>query len=115
MPYVQVRTSVSLTEKQITAMKDELSPAIALIPGKVEEGLMIEFVPDCQLYFAGSNAQPAAYVTVLTNNEIEEPLLRPYSEKLFTVISQVTEIPKQRIYIVHQDLPKWHSGRKWYS
>ena len=111
MPYVQVRTSISLTDKQITAMKDELSPAISLIPGKYEGTLMMEFIPDCHLYLGGDNTEPTAFVTVLTNNEIEEPLLRPYSEKLFTVISQVTEIPRQRIYIVHQGLPKWHSGK----
>lgn len=111
MPYVQVRTTTALTKETMDAIKKEIGPAISLIPGKSEEGLMLEFVPECSIYMRGSDEEPAAFVCVLTNNEQQNENLRPYSAKVMEVISSKASIPMDRIYVVHEGLPKWHSLR----
>jgi len=111
MPYVQIRTSVKCTEEQLQTIKNAVSPAISLIPGKSEAVLMIEIVPDCRLFIAGNEDAPTAYVAVYCNNDNAREDLLPYSRVICETLNRVIGVPMNRIYITHQGRPEWHSGK----
>lgn len=111
MPYVQIRTTQDLSSEQIDALSRTLGSAISLIPGKTESRLMLEVVPNCRLYMAGSMDAPAAYVSVQVNNAQQEEDLKRYSKKLLDVLCAEAGIPYDRIYVTHQSLTTWHSSK----
>lgn len=110
MPYVQVRTNAKWTDEQVEALKNILSPAIEIIPGKFERGVIVEFVPNCKMYMAGTD-ELCAYVSVAVNNEQTPENIMPYSKKVIEVLSEEGGIPKNRIYVTHQSYLDWHFAR----
>jgi hypothetical protein len=109
MPYIQIRTTVSLSDEQIIKMKTELGAAISIIPGKIEQTLMMEFVPDCKLFLGGTDDEPTAFVSVAVNNEQPEDKLKEYSAKIAEVLQREAGIAEHRTYILHTSVPRWHA------
>ena len=63
MPYIQTRTNIKIDKEKEKAIKERLGEAIRIL-GKSEDWLMVEFVPECNLYFRGRNDELIAYVDV---------------------------------------------------
>lgn len=55
MPYINLKTSVSLDEKLEDALKTALGKAITTIPGKTENWLMVELEGDRKLWLGGKD------------------------------------------------------------
>ena len=53
MPFINSKISISITEEQEETVKSRLGQAIATIPGKSENWLMVGFEPEYRLYFRG--------------------------------------------------------------
>ena len=53
----------NLDKEKEKRLKERLGEAIRIL-GKSEDWLMVEFVPECNLYFRGSNENLIAYVDV---------------------------------------------------
>ena len=63
MPFINVKTNVSVSAEQKTSIKSAMGRAITAIPGKSEGWLMVGIEPDYDLWFKGEDA-PAAMVEV---------------------------------------------------
>ena len=63
MPYIQTRTNAKIDREKEIRIKERLGEAIRIL-GKSEDWLMVEFVPECNLYFRGNNDNLMAYVDV---------------------------------------------------
>lgn len=62
MPLIDVKASCPITEEQEARLKTELGRAIAKLPGKTEESLMLCFTGQCRMWFAGGQQGPIAMV-----------------------------------------------------
>lgn len=62
MPFIDVKASCPITEEQEVRLKSELGRAVALLPGKSEESLMLRFTGGCRMWFAGAQDGPIAMV-----------------------------------------------------
>ena len=113
MPYVQVRTSCPLAPEKMEILRASVADRIGLLPGKSVESLMIEIIPDCRLFLGSSDLEGCAFVEVLVNNELEEKDLKAYSKHLCEAVETVTGIPAVRVYVLHQSVRNWHSGRQF--
>ena len=54
MPYMHTRFTGSITPEQENALKTGFGKAIALLPGKSEQWLMVDFEDHCRIWFHGS-------------------------------------------------------------
>lgn len=58
MPFIDVKASCTVTGEQELRLKAELGRAVALLPGKSEESLMLRFTDNCRMWFAGAQHGP---------------------------------------------------------
>ena len=63
MPFIDVKTNVSVSEEKKDSIKSAMGKAITAIPGKSESWLMVGINDDYDLWFKGDKA-PAAMVDV---------------------------------------------------
>ena len=64
MPVIDTYASTPISDEAREALKAEWGRAICAVPGKSEQWLMCIFEENVPIYHAGSDAAPAAYVTV---------------------------------------------------
>jgi len=106
MPLIVLATNQQITDKPSLCL--DLSRATADLLGKPESYVMA-MIQDAQtLSFAG-NDQPAAYVQ-LKSLGLTEDKTSDYSEKLCALISGLTNIPSERIYIEFSSPPRHFWG-----
>ena len=53
MPCIQIKTNVEAAKETAERIKAGLGQAIAFLPGKTEEWLMVAIEDRCQMYFGG--------------------------------------------------------------
>lgn len=107
MPYIQVRTSVSITPEQEVELKKRIGEAISLLPGKSEGWLMVEFIDNCRLYFQGNADKPSAFIEVRLYGKAAETAYNDLTSALSAMITEQLEIPLDRIYVRYQETPYW--------
>ena len=64
MPYIETKTSASVSGEQIKALKEMFAEVIEIIPGKSEEWLMLNTIGDCRMSFRGDMDTPCAMIKV---------------------------------------------------
>ena len=111
MPFINVKTSASVSDEQKRVIENRLSDVISLIPGKSAPVTMAEIVPDCHLYFGSTDGAPCAIVDVACNNTPDSANLKEYSKNICKVLNEHAGIDLKRIYIKHHGNPEWHSGK----
>ncbi len=100
MPFIQSKVSVGMTREQKESLKTKLGQAITIFPGKSERWLMVGLEDNCDLYFQGSNAEPAAFIEVkVFGGFTDAALCRIYGEEL--------GISASRIYIKYEEVERW--------
>lgn len=57
MPFINTKVNMPLDRQQQREVKERLGRAIALLPGKSEQYLMVGFEPDYPLYFQGDDGE----------------------------------------------------------
>lgn len=110
MPFVRSKVSVPVSQVQERKLKEGLGQAIARVPGKSEQYLMLDFEDQSHLYFQGRNDRPIAYIeAALFGNELH------YGYDAFTadvtaLYQKTLGIPKENIFIRFEDIPDWAEG-----
>ena len=56
MPFINIKTNVSVSDEQKTSIKSAMGRAITAIPGKSEGWLMVGIEPEYNLWFKGDDA-----------------------------------------------------------
>lgn len=107
MPFINSRVSIPMTEQQKGAVKEKLGSAIAMIPGKSEDWLMLELADKCNLYFGGTNAQPSAMIEIKVFGSLPEDCLDGMTKKICEIYETELQIKKDRIYVKYEECYKW--------
>ena len=104
MPYIQTRTNCKIDKERELRIKERLGDAIRIL-GKSEDWLMVEFVPECNLYFKGNSDNLIAYVDVKIYGKSTE-----YS-KMTAAICQILNselgIRNDHIYVSYGECANW--------
>ncbi len=106
MPMIDVRTNCTITPGTEKTMKTQIGEAIALLPGKTENYLMLAFSDNEHLWFAGQNT-PAAMIDVTAFGTLAHEDCCKLTERLTTIVADALKIPSARIYV------KYASTREW--
>ena len=107
MPYIDVRTNITLPREKTECLKSRIARSLAeSFPGKTENWLMLDFRGDEDMYFAGTPA-PCAMVDIC----IFGPQTRKNYEKMTAAVTELIAdecgIPADRIYVKYTEYDKW--------
>ena len=87
MPYICVNLTKKLTDSQKDAIKAGLGEQIALIPGKRERALMVDFSDGHTMYFAGEK-RDLAFVDVRCYKAAAFEDKKAFTEAVFALLEQ---------------------------
>lgn len=103
MPYVKLRTNVSIGQEQRPQLLSELSQLLARETGKPERYVMVELAADRDMIFSGSS-DPLAYLECKSIG-----LTKQQATALSAAIGQMLQSKLQlspgRVYIEFSDCP----------
>lgn len=106
MPYIQIRTNSKVTDDEEKRLKEKLGSIIGTL-GKSESWLMLEFVPECKLYFQGNNESLIAYIDVKIYGRSNAENYNKMTDQLCSLFNDELKIPKNNIYISYSEFENW--------
>lgn len=109
MPYISTQVSCPLTHDTEQSLKTAFGEAIACLPGKTEEYLMLSFTERARLWFGGSDA-PAAMIEVSVFGSFPHAAAGELTARLTSAVSDTLFIPRDRIYVKFSSTSEWGWG-----
>lgn len=106
MPYINVKTNVSVFKEQEVNIKSALGQAITAVPGKSEGWLMVGIEPDQILYFRGDDS-PAAMVEVSLYGSASSNSLTTLTSHITGILTDNLGISSDRIYVSYTSTNDW--------
>ena len=106
MPFIKVKTNVSVSVEQADTVKSAFGTAITLIPGKSENWLMVEIESEKMLWFKGSKAA-AAIAEVSLFGAASPDALNKLTGQITAALNKNLSIPSDRIYVSYHTTPNW--------
>lgn len=106
MPYIQTRTNTSITKEKELIIKEKLGEAISILH-KSEDWLMVEFVPDCKMYFAGDDSKAVAYVDIKIYGNGDSERFNLMTEKVTEILNLELGILPENIYVSYGEYANW--------
>ena len=106
MPFINVKTNVSVSNEQKTSIKSALGRAITAIPGKSEGWLMVGIEPDYRLWFKGTN-EPAAMVQVSLYGGASHNAKTTLTSHITGILTDELGISSDRVYVMYTETESW--------
>ena len=106
MPFINVKTNVSVSEDQKTDIKSAMGQAITAIPGKSESWLMVGIEPEYDLWFKGDKAA-AAMVEVAIFGGASHNAFTTLTSHITGILTDNLSIPSDRIYVKYSEVENW--------
>ncbi len=106
MPYIHVKTNLTVTEGLQSRLTQELGQAIGLLPGKTEQWLMVQINPEQSIWMAGSDA-PAAMVEVSIYGTAPQDAYDQLTERITNILYDYLELDPQRVYVKYAECEVW--------
>lgn len=107
MPFIVTKVSTPLTDVQERKLKERFGRAIAHVPGKSEQGLLLAFEDNCRLWLAGGNDAPIAYVQADVFANERHTGYGTLSAEIAAALHDVADISPERVYVRYTDIPAW--------
>ncbi len=108
MPYIAVRTTKSLSLKQIEELKTNFGKNLPVIPGKTEAGLMVDITGDVHLYHGGE-ARDLAFVEIRCFGPTAFEAKQAFAKTVFEALESIIGVAPGNVYYNHVDLDTWGS------
>lgn len=107
MPFIEIKTSVPLTEEKKIVLKSELGKIITRIPGKTESVLMVGLLGGYDLYFAGEALDKGAYVEVKMYKGTTTEAKASVNNGICDLLKDTLEIDMENVYITFHEQAEW--------
>ena len=107
MPYISTHITTPLSKNAEISLKEKLGKAIALLPGKSERWLMVEFQDNCRLYFQGKNDAPVAFVEVKAVGAIAPEASEKLTAAICDMLEEELSISPDHVYIKYESTDLW--------
>ena len=100
MPYIELKTTVSISPEKSQSLKAAFGKAIECFPGKSESWLM-------DMYFKGSNKTDCAMVSVDLLGKVSSSASEKMTSVLCGVLSEELSLAPDRIYVKYAGFSDW--------
>ena len=107
MPFIDAKISKKLSGDEMSALKAEFGKAIAIFPGKSESWLMCGIESGCDLWFQGSNDEPAAFLEVKLFGNVDGGSADRFTKHICGVLDRQFGIPSDRVYVRYEGGTAW--------
>ena len=107
MPYIGIKVSCEVNPEKELALKSALGKAIALIPGKSENHLMICIDDKQNMYFRGKNNVPIAYAEVKIYGKSTDEAYSQMTAELCGIFESILGISPDCTYIKYEECYIW--------
>ena len=104
MPFIETKTSVSVSDDQLVKLKNAFAE---IIPGKSEEWLMLNTVGDCKMSFRGDMITPAAMIRVEIFGRAKSEEYDRLTAAICERASDILGVPSDRIYVRYEEADRW--------
>ena len=110
MPFINIKTNVTVSKEKSEQIKSSLGKSISLLPGKSETWLMIEIEHNQLMYFKGSN-NPCAMVKVDLYGSSSKDNYNKLASAITSLLNEELDINSDRIYVRFEEVSNWsYSG-----
>lgn len=106
MPYIQTRTNISISKEKEIKIKELLGEAITIL-NKSEEWLMVEFVPECKMYFMGDDSKNIAYVDIKIYGKGDPERFNLMTGKVTEILNNELGLLPENIYVSYGEYSNW--------
>ena len=107
MPFIDVKTTASVSDAKCEAIKSALGKAISLIPGKSESWLMVEIEPEKKIWFRGDASSDAAMVTVALYGGASDRDASRLTAEITAILGRELGLSPDRVYVAYSEHDKW--------
>lgn len=107
MPFIHTRVNRPISKEKEAALSKAFGEAIALIPGKSESWLMLQFEENCHLWFRGEKEMPLAFVKVQVFGAASAAAYDALTSRLCALLEEHLAIPQDHIYISYEENSHW--------
>lgn len=107
MPYIETKTTATITEEKEAAIRAKLGEAIRLIPGKSEQWLMLSFFDNCRMAFRGKSDLDLAMVEVKLFGAADDRAYAALTRAVTDILSDELCIPHDHIYVKYEEVAHW--------
>ncbi len=108
MPCIQIKTNARTAGETADRIKAGLGQAIAYLPGKSEEWLMVAIDDHCQMYFGGETGRPIAVVEVkILGTAVDKEGSSKMTEELTKILGDNLGVAPKDMYIKYEASPDW--------
>ena len=106
MPFIRTSTNLPISKEKELLLKSQLGEAIALIPGKSERSLMLEFCENRPMYLAGSD-EPLVMAEVNVFSEPDPAACEDLTVRMTEIFNEVLAVSAGRVYIKYAWTDLW--------
>ncbi|MBQ9228461.1 MAG: hypothetical protein IJ168_06455 [Eubacterium sp.] len=107
MPFIIARVNVPISQAQEQEIKARLGKAIAFVPGKSEEYLLLGLEDNYRLWLRGDNSEPMAYIEASIFGNEDHCGYEKFTLAVTEIFYEVLHIPPENIYIKYDDIKAW--------
>ena len=106
MPFVNIKTNVTINREIHSKLHNAIDLAVALIPAIEPGWTMTNFEDNCCLWFENSN-YPAAMIEISVFGDILDNSCQHITENITNILNDTLSIDKNRIYIKFSSASYW--------
>ena len=107
MPYIELKTTVSISPEKSQSLKAAFGKAIECFPGKTESWLMVNISGNQDMYFKGDNKTDCAMVSVDLLGKVSSSASEKMTSVLCGVLSEELSLAPDRIYVKYAGFSDW--------
>lgn len=107
MPFINVKTNVSLNENKKTTIKSRASKAISLIPGKSEAYLMCAVEDGVSMMFQGDDDKNIAFVEVKIFGSSTKENYGRLTAEICNILSEEAGVDGKNCYVKFEEVKYW--------
>lgn len=107
MPFIHTRVNRPIDQETEKNLSRQLGKAIALLPGKSEDWLMLQFEDNCHLYFKGDCKKPLAFVNVKLFGASSEVAYERLTAEICRILENALAIDPAQVYVQYDEINHW--------
>ena len=107
MPYINLKTTVKVSDEKCEKVKTAFGKAIECFPGKSESYLMVGIEGGAKLWFRGDASEDTAIVDVELLGAVNSAASENMTKEICSILQNELGISPERVYVKYTGYNDW--------
>ena len=107
MPYINVKTNISVDAETTDKLLKALTKSITVIPGKSEAYVMCGVEDGLKMSFRGDSALPTAFVEVKLLHSSTREAYESLTSRICEIMLEFAGVSGDRCYVKFEEIENW--------